>query len=151
MPREREHRGHSAVSHDTADAGAGARKHRDHSAPQPTKRKHRDISDDTTVSGAPVKKKIQLGAGTQNRNEQNHRSVNELKRRIRDVKRLLTRGDLPPAARIVQERALAGYEKDLEDETQKRSRSQMIKKYHFVRFLGVFSSIGGEGLCRIRD
>jgi hypothetical protein len=63
-------------------------------------------------------------------------SVNELKRRIRDVKRLLTRGDLPPDARIVQERALAGYEKDLKEETEKRKRSEMIKKYHFVRFLG---------------
>ncbi|KAL2002921.1 hypothetical protein VTN02DRAFT_5575 [Thermoascus thermophilus] len=62
-------------------------------------------------------------------------SVNELKRRIRDVKRLLDRVDLPADARIVQERALAGYQKDLEEEMARRKRSEMIKKYHFVRFL----------------
>lgn len=71
-------------------------------------------------------------------------SINDLKRRIRDVKRLLNNNnsrsnrhaDLSPEARIVQERALAGYEKDLKDETERRQRSEMIKRYHFVRFLG---------------
>ncbi|OKL60471.1 hypothetical protein UA08_04220 [Talaromyces atroroseus] len=63
-------------------------------------------------------------------------SINDLKRRIRDVKRLLSRhADLSPEARIVQERALAGYEKDLKEEQERRQRSEMIKKYHFVRFL----------------
>lgn len=66
-------------------------------------------------------------------------SVNELKRRIRDVKRLLNKGTLPPDARIVQERALAGYEQDLADETARRDRSHLISKYHFVRFLGMQS------------
>jgi rRNA-processing protein Efg1 len=66
-------------------------------------------------------------------------SINDLKRRIRDVKRLLARhADLLPEARIVQERALAGYERDLEGEQERRARSEMIKKYHFVRFLGAF-------------
>lgn len=63
-------------------------------------------------------------------------SVNELKRRIRDVKRVLNHKDLPTDARIVQERALAGYEKDLKEELERRKRSEMIKRYHFVRFLG---------------
>lgn len=63
-------------------------------------------------------------------------SVNDLKRRIRDVKRLLSRANLSPEARIIQERALKGYEKDLKDEQDRRQRSEMIKKYHFVRFLG---------------
>ncbi|KAJ5641715.1 hypothetical protein N7490_005715, partial [Penicillium lividum] len=62
-------------------------------------------------------------------------SVNDLKRRIRDVKRLLNKGTLPADARVVQERALAGYEQDLADEITRRDRSQLIKKYHFVRFL----------------
>ncbi|KAL4921036.1 hypothetical protein BDW62DRAFT_220390 [Aspergillus aurantiobrunneus] len=62
-------------------------------------------------------------------------SVNELKRRIRDVRRLLSKTDLPADKRIIQERALAGYEKELADEEQRRERSRMIKKYHFVRFL----------------
>ncbi|EYE98070.1 Efg1 domain-containing protein [Aspergillus ruber CBS 135680] len=93
------------------------------------KRKHREASDDAP----PAKKKIQLG--TQKREKNEYPSVNELKRRIRAVKRLLEKVDLPADARIVQERALSGYEKDLEDEMQRRDRSQMIKKYHFVRFL----------------
>ncbi|KAJ5735416.1 rRNA-processing protein efg1 [Penicillium malachiteum] len=69
------------------------------------------------------------------RNEREAASVNDLKRRIRDVKRLLNKAKLPADARVVQERALAGYEQDLADETARRDRSQMIKKYHFVRFL----------------
>ncbi|KUL91481.1 hypothetical protein ZTR_01472 [Talaromyces verruculosus] len=63
-------------------------------------------------------------------------SINDLKRRIRDVKRLLTKAEnLSPEARIVQERALKGYERDLELEKARRQRSEMIRKYHFVRFL----------------
>ncbi|KAJ5676255.1 rRNA-processing protein efg1 [Penicillium macrosclerotiorum] len=69
------------------------------------------------------------------RNEKEYPSINELKKRIRDVKRLLNKGTLPADARIVQERALAGYEQDLMDEIARRERSSMIKKYHFVRFL----------------
>lgn len=69
------------------------------------------------------------------RNEKEYPSINELKNRIRGVKRLLNK-DLPADARIVQERALAGYEQDLAEETARRERSNMIKKYHFVRFLG---------------
>jgi hypothetical protein len=65
-------------------------------------------------------------------------SINDLKRRIRDVKRLLTKAEnLSPEARIVQERALKGYERDLELEKARRQRSEMIRKYHFVRFLGL--------------
>ncbi|KAL5003801.1 hypothetical protein BDV10DRAFT_3410 [Aspergillus recurvatus] len=67
--------------------------------------------------------------------ERQHPSVNELKRRIRDVKRLLAKPDLSADKRVIQERALAGYEKELADEERRRERSRMIKKYHFVRFL----------------
>jgi len=63
-------------------------------------------------------------------------SVNDLKKRIRNTKRLLERVDLPPDARVLQERALQGYEKELQDELARRKRSEMIKRYHFVRFLG---------------
>lgn len=69
------------------------------------------------------------------RNEKEYPSINDLKSRIRGVKRLLNK-DLPADARIVQERALAGYEQDLVEETARRERSNLIKKYHFVRFLG---------------
>ncbi|CAG7948873.1 unnamed protein product [Penicillium nalgiovense] len=67
--------------------------------------------------------------------EKEYPSINDLKKRIRDVKRLLNKVDLPADARILQERALAGYEQDLADETTRRERSSLIKKYHFVRFL----------------
>lgn len=69
--------------------------------------------------------------------EHKYPSVNELKRRIRDVKRLLNRVDLPADARVVQERALVGYEKELQDELNRRQKSEMISRYHFVRFLGM--------------
>lgn len=72
----------------------------------------------------------------QEREEKQYPSVNDLKRRIRDVKRLLAKPDLPADKRIIQERALSGYEKELADEERRRERSKMIKKYHFVRFLG---------------
>lgn len=122
------------------------------------KRKHRGVSEDSS-SLLPPAKKTQVvndsddddddddgGDGHAYRKkkpirpapkEHKYPSVNELKRRIRDVKRLLNRADLPADARIVQERALAGYEKDLEEELKRRNRSEMIKKYHFVRFLGM--------------
>ncbi|KAL3474196.1 hypothetical protein BJX99DRAFT_248413 [Aspergillus californicus] len=67
--------------------------------------------------------------------QQNQVSINDLKRRIRDVKRLLNKPDLPADARILQERALKGYEKEMADEEKRRERSKLIKKYHFVRFL----------------
>ncbi|KAJ5888235.1 rRNA-processing protein efg1 [Penicillium taxi] len=67
--------------------------------------------------------------------DENFTSVNDLKKRIRDVTRLLAKGKLPADARVVQERALEGYQRDLAEETARRERSQKIKKYHFVRFL----------------
>lgn len=70
--------------------------------------------------------------------EKEYPSINDLKKRIRDVKRLLNKIDLSADARILQERALAGYEQDLADETTRRERSSLIKKYHFVRFLGMW-------------
>lgn len=70
--------------------------------------------------------------------EKEYPSINDLKKRIRDVKRLLNKMDLSADARILQERALAGYEQDLADENTRRERSSLIKKYHFVRFLGMW-------------
>ncbi|KAL4881152.1 hypothetical protein BJY04DRAFT_190115 [Aspergillus karnatakaensis] len=69
------------------------------------------------------------------REEKQRTSINDLKRRIRDVKRLLNMPDLSADKRIIQERALMGYEKELADEEKRRERSNMITKYHFVRFL----------------
>ncbi|OJD17798.1 rRNA-processing protein EFG1 [Emergomyces pasteurianus Ep9510] len=63
-------------------------------------------------------------------------SASELKNKIRDIKRLLNRADhLPADVRIEKERALMGYERDLEIVESRKNRAAMIKKYHFVRFL----------------
>ncbi|KAK2753687.1 18S rRNA maturation protein [Onygenales sp. PD_40] len=63
-------------------------------------------------------------------------SASVLKSKIRDIKRLLARGDhLPADAKIEKERALIGYERDLEIVQSRKDRAAMIKKYHFVRFL----------------
>lgn len=123
MPRDYS-RSQSPVSNPTGD-----RNYRDRS--DRPKRKDRDVSEDAPHHA--YRKKIKIP-----KKEHPYPSVNELKKRIRDVKRLLNRVDLPADARIVQERALAGYENDLEEEMQRRHRSAMIKKYHFVRFLGKF-------------
>lgn len=128
---------------------SNTRSYRDRSDPPlPTKRKHREDATATAAAALPPKKKALA-----TRKEHNYPSVNELKRRIRDVRRLLSRDDLAADARILQERALSGYERDLEDEMERRARSQMIKKYHFVRFLGMsLSNQGVPKLCgRMED
>lgn len=104
-----------------------SRPYRDRSDP-PKRKYHRDGDAEHQHHS---RKKLQLP-----KKDHKYPSVNELKKRIRDAKRLLNKSDLPVEARIVQERALKGYEQDLEDETKRRDRSAMIKKYHFVRFLG---------------
>ncbi|RAL07500.1 Efg1 domain-containing protein [Aspergillus homomorphus CBS 101889] len=104
--------------------------------PRPSKRKHEDDNLDeasTTHSHSHHNrrphKKILL------KDNPDFTSVNHLKKRIRDAKRLLAKPDLPADVRVTQERALMGYERDLEEEVKSRERSKMIKKYHFIRFL----------------
>ena len=64
-------------------------------------------------------------------------SVNPLKKKIRDITRLLERSeDLPPGVRIEHERALASYKQDLVAADDEKRRQKMIKKYHMVRFFG---------------
>jgi hypothetical protein len=144
-----------------------AKGHRDQAAP--SKRKTRDGSEDV----APARKKVhrkdkagdhdhyeEYGSGGETskakparkykdkfapKPEKEYPSINDLKKRIRDVKRLLNKANLPADARILQERALAGYEQDLADEVARRERSQLITKYHFVRFLGTWL-ISSNGL-----
>ncbi|OAX83526.1 hypothetical protein ACJ72_02101 [Emergomyces africanus] len=61
-------------------------------------------------------------------------AARELKDKIRDIKRLLNRADhLPADVKIEKERALVGYERDLEIVESRKNRAAMIKKYHFVR------------------
>ncbi|PYI18281.1 hypothetical protein BO99DRAFT_444004 [Aspergillus violaceofuscus CBS 115571] len=102
--------------------------------PRPSKRKHSDNGgggDDLEERGHGhhSRKKVFL------KKNPDFTSVNDLKKRIRAAKRLLAKPDLPADVRVTQERALLGYERDLEEEMQSRERSKLIKKYHFVRFL----------------
>ncbi|KAK2853226.1 hypothetical protein FQN49_005283 [Arthroderma sp. PD_2] len=63
-------------------------------------------------------------------------SVNDLKSKIRATKRLLEHSKkLPADVRIEKERALKGYQSDLEKAEENRARNALITKYHFVRFL----------------
>ncbi|KAL8924780.1 MAG: hypothetical protein Q9208_003870 [Pyrenodesmia sp. 3 TL-2023] len=62
-------------------------------------------------------------------------SVNALKSKIRDVRRVLEHAQkLPLDVRIEKERALAGYSQDLEKAENEKETQRMIKKYHMVRF-----------------
>lgn len=97
----------------------------------------KDFDPKHTKRKTPYSKPKPKSSQSQEREEKQYPSVNDLKRRIRDVKRLLAKPDLPADKRIIQERALSGYEKELADEEKRRERSRMIKKYHFVRFLGM--------------
>ncbi|KZF22217.1 hypothetical protein L228DRAFT_283385 [Xylona heveae TC161] len=66
---------------------------------------------------------------------QRHVSVNGLKKKIRDVSRLLERSEnLRADIRIEYERALAASKHELATAEADRRRQKMIKKYHMVRF-----------------
>lgn len=101
-----------------------------------SKRKFSPILDST-----PIPKKVKSRAPPPRARtlEPDVLSVNELKSRIRDLKRLLRDPErLPADARIEKERALIGYESDLANAQARKERAGMIKKYHFVRFLGTW-------------
>lgn len=68
-------------------------------------------------------------------------SINRLKTKIRDTTRLLNRSEkLPSDVQIEKERALAGYQHDLEQANKMKRKKQMLKKYHMVRFFGLSES-----------
>ena len=63
------------------------------------------------------------------------RSVNPIKSKIRDLRRLLDHNDdLPADVRLEKERALAGYKHDLEAALHEKEKQKMISRYHMVRF-----------------
>lgn len=84
----------------------------------------------------PVKKQRREGP-PQIRKQVHASSVNAVKKRIRDVTRLLSRAeDLPADVRLENERALAAYKQELAEADEEKVRQRMIKKYHMVRFFG---------------
>jgi len=71
------------------------------------------------------------------RAEPSDTSINPLKKRQRDLARLLAHTDaLPADVKIGYERELASCRHDLQIAQDKLRRNQMIKKYHMVRFFG---------------
>jgi predicted nucleic acid-binding Zn-ribbon protein len=111
-----------------------------------TKRKHSESeaihpSRQAQVPGAlpqPSKKPRRTVPPTHKKPE-SHTSVNAIKKRLRDVKRRLERSEnLPATIRVEDERALAAYQQELAAANEEKERQKMIKKYHMVRFFGVF-------------
>ena len=63
-------------------------------------------------------------------------SVNRLKRKVRDLSRALEHG-VGPQAQVELERAIAGYNKDLETIRRQKGKNELVGKYHMVRFFGM--------------
>ncbi|KAI9846918.1 MAG: 18S rRNA maturation protein [Thelocarpon superellum] len=62
-------------------------------------------------------------------------AINPLRKKVRDLTRLLQRSDsLPADVRVQHERALAEYQQDLQLATDEKRRQKIIRKYHMVRF-----------------
>lgn len=73
------------------------------------------------------------------------RSVSTLKKRRRDLRRLLEHsGKLPADVRVRYERELAACDADIEAASEHAERSRMIKKYHMVRFFGMSPKCSAE-------
>lgn len=66
-------------------------------------------------------------------------SLNELKKRARDIQRLFSKADSNMRVDVQRnmERELAHIKTKIEDLDRKKRRSDMIGKYHHVRFYGM--------------
>ena len=72
-------------------------------------------------------------------------SVNALKKRVRTIERRFKNGStLPPDVMAELQRELAANKAMIVESTWKKKRSEMISKYHMVRFFGecIRSTIG---------
>lgn len=69
-------------------------------------------------------------------------SLNDVKKRARDIERRFARGDqLPADVQRNLERELVHCKRQIEDLQHKKKRSEMISKYHKVRFFGTCCKI----------
>ncbi|TVY85561.1 rRNA-processing protein efg1 [Lachnellula suecica] len=83
----------------------------------------------------PAKKPRRQEQPKEHKKQAHASSVNDIKKRIRDVTRRLQRvEDLPADVRIEDERALAAYQQELAAAEAEKIRQKMISKYHMVRF-----------------
>lgn len=73
-------------------------------------------------------------------------NINWVKKRARTIERLFQRDNakLPANVQKDLERELAAHKQRIDDEKFRKRRSDMIGKYHMVRFFGMCSS---HGIC----
>lgn len=113
---------------------AGKRKHDDSEAREAVheSRKFQVYGDESKPAKKPRRQEPKV-----HKKQAHASSVNDIKKRIRDVTRRLERvEDLPANVRIEDERALAAYQQELADAEAEKTRQKMIKRYHMVRFFG---------------
>jgi hypothetical protein len=98
-------------------------------APSPSRDSRRTTY--TKMPGPKSRPKTSYGGKT--------KSVTTLKKKIRDLQRLLSRpnSNLSAQLRVDNERALAAYKHELSFATQSRAEQKNAKKYHMVRFFGM--------------
>lgn len=75
--------------------------------------------------------------GAKPKNQTKDGSINALKKRVRTIERLFNKGsDVPGNTKVELERELAAHKATIMEITYRKKRSEMIKKYHMVRFFG---------------
>lgn len=73
--------------------------------------------------------------GAKPKNQTKDGSINALKKRVRTIERLFNKGsDVPGNTKVELERELAAHKATITELTYRKKRSEMIKKYHMVRF-----------------
>lgn len=104
------------------------------------KRSYSEMDAQAQSNGASHKKRKQFKSHKPRDNTNSApvaQSLNETKKRARDIERRFARGDqLPADVQRNLERELVHCKKQIEDLQHKKKRNEMISKYHKVRFFG---------------
>jgi rRNA-processing protein Efg1 len=106
-----------------------------------TKRNHSQIStDDVHPSRKPFFPSVTPTRRKRNRiDNAGPTSINLLKKRVRDLTRLLEHADSMPAdARIENERALSAHKQELAAAEMAKLKARLSKRYHMVKFFGTW-------------
>lgn len=106
-----------------------------------SKRPHTEVEASSSTREASHKKRKQFNNNHKPNNDGGSappgQSLNEIKKRARDIERRFAKGDeLPADVQRNLERELAHCKRQVEDLQYKKKRSEMISKYHKVRFFG---------------
>lgn len=105
-----------------------------------SKRSFSEVDAQPSANGASNKKRKQFKSHKprDNTDAPVGQSLNEIKKRARDIERRFARGDqLPADVQRNLERELAHCKSQVEDLQHKKKRNEMISKYHKVRFFGM--------------